>query len=138
MQPFEYRSVRYWSKEINGTRTGGRKRKFFNSRLTTQPYAMAAAPVESCQSLPNRCPWGRLGSVLYTCNRQQRMRGRFHRWIQISTGPQRSADNYHDPPKFWIQSYLGSAKRRRMRRRRLPDHKPIPEGVREPIYIRKK
>ena len=31
MQPFEYRSVRYWSKEINGTRTGGRKRKFFNS-----------------------------------------------------------------------------------------------------------
>ena len=25
MQPFEYRSVRYWSKEINGTRTGGRK-----------------------------------------------------------------------------------------------------------------
>ena len=34
MQPFEYRSVRYWSKEINGTRTGGRKRKFFNSRRT--------------------------------------------------------------------------------------------------------
>ena len=32
MQLFEYRSVRYWSKEINGTRTGGRKRKFFNSR----------------------------------------------------------------------------------------------------------
>ena len=25
LQPFEYRSVRYWSKEINGTRTGGRK-----------------------------------------------------------------------------------------------------------------
>ena len=25
MQLFEYRSVRYWSKEINGTRTGGRK-----------------------------------------------------------------------------------------------------------------
>ena len=25
MQPFEYRSVRYWSKEINGTRTGGPK-----------------------------------------------------------------------------------------------------------------
>ena len=28
MQPFEYRSVRYWSKEINGTLTGGRKTKF--------------------------------------------------------------------------------------------------------------
>ena len=26
MQLFEYRSVRYWSKEINGTRTGGRKK----------------------------------------------------------------------------------------------------------------
>ena len=34
MQPFEYRSVCYWSKEINGTRTGGRKGKFFNSRPT--------------------------------------------------------------------------------------------------------
>ena len=32
MQPFEYRSVRSWSKEIDGTRTGGRKRIFFNSR----------------------------------------------------------------------------------------------------------
>ena len=28
MQPFEYRSVRYWSKESNGTRTGGRKINF--------------------------------------------------------------------------------------------------------------
>ena len=28
MQPFEHRSVRYWSKEINGTRTGGRKTFF--------------------------------------------------------------------------------------------------------------
>ena len=26
MQPFEYHSVRYWSKEINGTLTGGRKK----------------------------------------------------------------------------------------------------------------
>jgi len=25
LQPFEYPSVRYWSKEINGTLTGGRK-----------------------------------------------------------------------------------------------------------------
>ena len=28
MQLFEYRSVQYWSKESNGTRTGGRKRFF--------------------------------------------------------------------------------------------------------------
>jgi hypothetical protein len=32
MQLFEYRSVRFWSKEINVTRTRGRKRNFFNSR----------------------------------------------------------------------------------------------------------
>ena len=32
MQSFEYRSVRYWSKGINGTLTGGRKKFFFNSR----------------------------------------------------------------------------------------------------------
>ena len=31
MQPLEYHSVRYWSKEIDGTRIGGRKRNFFNS-----------------------------------------------------------------------------------------------------------
>ena len=29
MQSFEYRSVRYWSKEINGTLTGGQKFFFF-------------------------------------------------------------------------------------------------------------
>ena len=29
MQSSEYRSVRYWSKEINGTLTGGRKKYFF-------------------------------------------------------------------------------------------------------------
>ena len=39
LQPFEYRSVRYWSKEINGTLTGGRKRKFFNSRPRA-PYGL--------------------------------------------------------------------------------------------------
>ena len=39
--------------------------------------SMAAAPVQSCQSLPKRCPWGRLGSPLYTCNRLHRIRCRF-------------------------------------------------------------
>ena len=32
MQLFEYPSVRYWSKEINGTRTGGRKIFLLNIR----------------------------------------------------------------------------------------------------------
>ena len=29
MQPFEYRSVRYWFKEIDTTLTGGQKKYFF-------------------------------------------------------------------------------------------------------------
>ena len=53
-------------------------------------------------------------------------------------GPLRSIALNHDLPKFSIQSSLGSAKHLRMRRRRLPDHKPIPEGVRGPTCIRKK
>ena len=44
----------------------------------------AAAPVESCQSLPKRSPWGRLGSALYTCNRLHRLRRRFKHFWPIS------------------------------------------------------
>ena len=32
--------------------------------------------MESCQSLQKRSPWGRLGSVGYTCKRLHRIRGR--------------------------------------------------------------
>ena len=39
VQLFEYPSVRYWSKEINGTRTVGRKRQFFISR-PREPYGL--------------------------------------------------------------------------------------------------
>ena len=53
-------------------------------------------------------------------------------------GPLRSIALDHDLPKISIQSSLGSSKYGRMRRRRLPDPRPIPEGVREPIYIHKK
>ena len=84
MQPFERRSVRYWSKESNGTRIGGQKRNFFNSRPTMGPWSVAAAPVESCQSLPNRSPWGRLGSVLDTRERLRRMRRRLKHFWSIS------------------------------------------------------
>ena len=45
---------------------------------------MAAAPAESCQSLPKRSPWGRLGSVLYTCKRLPRRRRRFNHFWSIS------------------------------------------------------
>ena len=99
---------------------------------------MAGASVESCQFVVLRSPWDRLGSVLDLCNRLRRMRGSFDRWIHISTGPQQCAEICHDPPKFSIQSTLGSSKYGHMRRSRLPDPRPIPEGVREPICMRKK
>ena len=137
MQLFEYRSVRYWSKETNGTLTGGRKKIIFLIR-DIDGLAMAGVSVESYHIVVLRSPRGRLGSVLDMGSRLRRMRGRFHRWIQIKTGPQQCADNYHDPPKFSIQSSLGSTKHRRMRRRGLPDPRPTPEGVRESICIRKK
>ena len=53
-------------------------------------------------------------------------------------GPLRSIALDHDLPKISIQSSLGSSKYRRMRRGRLPDPRPIPEGVQEPIWIHKK
>ena len=43
----------------------------------------AAAPAETCQSLSKRCPWGRLGSVLYTCNRVRRVRRHFQCKIHL-------------------------------------------------------
>ena len=99
---------------------------------------MAAASMESSQFLVLRSPGGRLGSVLDVRNRLRRMRGRFQQWVHISTGPQQCAALQYKSPKFSIQSSLESPKHRRMRCRRLPDPRPIPEGVREPIYIRKK
>ena len=99
---------------------------------------MAGASVESCQFVVLRSPRGRLGSELDMGSRLRRMRERFHRWIPMRTGPLRSISIGHDLPKFSIQSSLESPKNRRMRRRRLPDPRPIPEGVQEPIYIRKK
>ena len=53
MQPFGYRSVRYWSKEINGTRTWGRIYLFFNSRPTSRPWPWRPRqwnPVNPCQT----------------------------------------------------------------------------------------
>ena len=49
--------------------------------------AMAGASAESCRFVVLRCPGGRLGSVVDVRNRLRRMRGRFHRWMQISTVP---------------------------------------------------
>ena len=94
--------------------------------------------MESCQFVVLRSPWRRLGSVLDVRNRLRRMRGRFHRWIHISTGPQPDIGLEHKSDNFSIQCSLGSPKKRRMRSRESPDLRPIPERVRESIYVRKK
>jgi len=56
----------------------------------------------------------------------------------ISQGPLRHGTIGHDLPKISIQSSLESLKHQCMRRKRPPDPRPIPEGVREPICIHKK
>ena len=100
--------------------------------------AMAGAPVETCRFVARRSLGGRIGSVLDVGNRLPRVRGRSHRWIPMRTGPQPDLGLEHKSDNFSIQSSLESPKRCRMRFRRLPDPRPIPEGVHEPIYIRKK
>ena len=96
------------------------------------------APVEFCQFVVLGSLGGRSGSVLDLRNRLRRKRGRFDRWIHISTGPQPDIGLEHKSDNFSIQCSLGSPKKRRMRSRGSPDLRPIPERVRESIYVRKK
>ena len=96
---------------------------------------MTAAPVESCQSVVLRSPWGRLGSVLYTRKRLRRIRRRFkHIFGQFSQdcNPIKHeflGNGFQSPRRATI---------RRMRYRRLPTIRATPVGVRGPICPRKK
>ena len=99
---------------------------------------MTAASMESCRFAARRSPKGRFWSVVDVRKRLQRVRDPFHQSIHIKQGAQPVNQLEPKSSKFWIQSYLGSPKNRRMRRRRLTDPRHIPEGVREPIYVRKK
>ena len=67
--------------------------------------------MESCRFVVLRSPRGRLGSELDMGSRLHRMRERFHRWIPMRTGAQLPRGLHHDPPKFWIQSSLGSTRK---------------------------
>ena len=91
--------------------------------------------MESCQSVAPRSPWGRLGSKLYTCNRLHRIRRRFQ---HISANSLISAAHRTMNSLAMASELSEGPKKRRMRSRRLPDLRPIPEGVREPICIHKK
>ena len=99
---------------------------------------MAAVPVESCQSLPNRSPWDRLGSVLYTCKRLRRVRHRFSHFGRILSAVRAALAVIG---QGLLSEPSGSSRlphRRRLRCRRLPTTRPTPEGVLEPICPRKK
>ena len=98
---------------------------------------MTGASVESCRFVVLRSPGGRIGSVLDVRKRRYRMRGRFDQWIHISTGAWQCADLWYKSYQFWIQSSLESPKHRRMRRRRLPDPRPIPEESRADLHPQK-
>jgi hypothetical protein len=54
----------------------GPKKIIFLIRDIDDP-AMTGASVESCQFVVLRSPWGRLGSIVYTCKRLRRVSGRF-------------------------------------------------------------
>ena len=86
MQSFEYPSVSYWSKEINGTLTGGQKQLIFLIRDIDDP-TMAATSVETCRFVVLWCPRGRLGSVLDVRNRLRRMRGCFRQYTYQYRSP---------------------------------------------------
>ena len=105
-------------------------------RRRTRPQA--AAPVESCQSLSNRPPWVRLGSVQYTCNRLHRTRSRFKHFWSISLSRPLGLAIFWP----WFASGLLESTRLphrwRMRYRRLPTTRPAPRGLQEPISPRKK
>ena len=96
---------------------------------------MAAAPVETCQSLPQRSPWDCLGSGLYAVSRLHRMRRRFQHILANSLNmATHQSMNY----LAMASRALGGPKRRRMRRKRLPTTRPTPRDLQEPISPRKK
>ena len=113
----------------------GSKTVLFKSRRRRHPWSMAAAPVESCQSVALRSPWGRFGSVLYMVSRLHRIRCRFQ---HISANSLISAAHKTMNSLAMASRALGGPKNRRMRYRRLPTTRPTPRGLRGPIYIRKK
>ena len=113
----------------------GAEKDLFLIRGRRCPMVLAAAAAETCQSLPKRSPWGRLGSVLDTCKRLHRTRRRF----QPSSATSLSAATHKTMNYLAMASRaLGGPQDRRMRSRGSPDLRPIPERVRGPIYIRKK
>ena len=115
---------------------GAKKNNFFNSRYCRSHHDGRAGGILSIRG-PEVSP----GPPRVGTRRGQSPTP--HAWALPSVhtykqGPLRSSALDHDLPKISIQSSLESPKHCRMRRKRLPDPRPIPESVREPICPRKK
>ena len=111
----------------------GPKKLIFSIRDTDGP-AMTAASMESCRICG---PEVSQGSLLVGSRRAQAPTARappLHQSIHIRQGAQPT--NQLEPQTLKVRSE--QLKHRRMRRRGPPDPRPIPEGVREPIFPRKK
>ena len=64
-------------------RTGAKNS--FGSRAGRRPHCRGGRAGGILSIPAGQCPWGRLGSVLYTCNRLRRVRRRFkHFWSEFS------------------------------------------------------
>ena len=119
-------------------RTGGRKRHIFNSRSTTRPWSMRPRRFNPVNPRNAGVPWGRLGSVLYTCKRLHRTRRRFKHFWPISLSRPRSKAAFGRGLLPGLSESTRLPHRRRMRHRRLPTTRPTPRGLQEPICPRKK
>ena len=96
---------------------------------------MTAAPMESCRFAARRSPGVRFGSAVVACKRLHRARRRLQHILANSLSRQRSFSKF--------RAGLGSETSRllhrwRKRCRRLPNTRPTPRALQEPIYPRKK
>ena len=117
--------VRYWRNT-----SWGRKEIFLSRDI--DDATRAGASVESCRFVVPEVSWSRLGSVLVACKRLRRTRGRSHERLTIDRWARARS------PQSFGSRALGSPKHYRMRCRRLPDPRPTPRDVQEPISPRKK
>ena len=116
----------------------GPKKEIFQFAAEGALRSMAAAPAKTCQSLPKRCPWGRPGSALYTCNRLHRISRRFKHFWPISLSSPRGHSNIRPILLPGLSESPRLLQRWRVRRRRLPTTIPTPRGLQGPICHRKK
>ena len=135
MQPFEYPSVRYWSKEINGTRTWGRIYLFFNSRPTSRPWPWRPRQWNPVGSWRGGLPGVALGRQWSRASAYTAHAAAYSIFWPILSADKRSFSKF--------RAGLGSETSRllhrwRKRCRRLPNTRPTPRALQEPICPRKK